>query len=116
MEVHKISGAAVSVISHENQQKQFPEAIIMETAIKLRSYTGEAINIIGEKDVHVNHNMQESNLAITVVAGKGPTLLGRDWLRNLKLDWKTIGLTSLDIGRVQIVALIKNMQQFSRKV
>ena len=100
-------GAAVSVISHENQQKLFPEAIIKETAIKLRTCTGEAINIIGEMDVHVNYNMKESNLALTVVAGKGPTLLGRDWLRNLNLDWKTIGLTSLDIGQVQIEALIK---------
>ena len=66
-------------------------------------------------DVHVNYKTQESSLALTVV-GKGPTLLGRDWLRNLKMDWKTIGLTSLDIGQVQIEALIKNMQQFSRKV
>ena len=63
------TGAAVSVISHENQQKLFPEAIIKETAIKLRTYTGEAINIRGEMDVHVNYNMQESNLALTVVAG-----------------------------------------------
>ena len=58
-------------------------------------------------DVYVNYNMQESNLVLTVVGGKGPTLLGRDWLRNLKLYWKTIGLTSLDIGQVQIEALIK---------
>ena len=42
---------------------------VKETAIKLGTYTGEVIDVIGEMDTCVNYNMQKSNLVLTVVAG-----------------------------------------------
>ncbi len=38
----------------------------------------------------VEHSYQTKQLPLLVVKGKGPNLLGRDWLRTLKLDWSCI--------------------------
>ena len=36
----------------------------------------------------------EAQLTLTVVEGTGPTLLGRHWLRHLRLDWATLNRIS----------------------
>ena len=35
-------------------------------------------------------NKQKQQLELLVVPGNGPSLLGRDWLSNLRLDWAQI--------------------------
>ena len=54
----------------------------------MRTYTGESIEIVGAIDVEVEFKGQLEQLCLHVVKGDGPTLLGRDWLRKIKLDWK----------------------------
>ena len=41
-------------------------------------------------DVHVKHSNQEATLPLIVVKGEGPSLLGRNWLSQLKLNWHEI--------------------------
>ena len=53
-------------------------------------YTGEPLPVIGELNVQVRYEEQENDLALTVVAGDGPSLLGRDWLQHIKLNWREI--------------------------
>jgi len=48
--------------------------------------------VSGELDFEVHYSSQVCTLSLTVVEGSGPSLLGRDWLCHLTLDWKTIGL------------------------
>ena len=38
--------------------------------------------------------VQPEALELTVVEGDGPTLLGRDWLHRIRLDWKQVGVVS----------------------
>lgn len=40
--------------------------------------------------VTVKYRGQEKQLRLTVVEGNGPTLLGRNWLKYVKLDWSQI--------------------------
>ena len=40
-----------------------------------------------------------------VVGGNGPSLLGRNWLKSIRLEWKTIGL--LDTGGAEVDVLLK---------
>ena len=39
-------------------------------------------------------------LPLTVVAGRGPSFFGQDWLRHILLDW--IGLATMDEGMAQV--------------
>ena len=40
--------------------------------------------------MEVRHCDQVARLPVVIVSGGGPPLLGRNWLRDLKLDWKNI--------------------------
>ena len=46
--------------------------------------------VLGLITVPVHHNNQQKTLPLLVVKGGGPSLLGRDWLQHLRLDWKAI--------------------------
>ncbi|KAF0298125.1 hypothetical protein FJT64_004504 [Amphibalanus amphitrite] len=56
--------------------------------VKLRSYTGELIPVLGEfvTDV-VYHGASHSRLPVIVVKGSAPCLLGRNWLERMKICW-----------------------------
>lgn len=56
----------------------------------LHGYGGEQIPVVGSLNVTVQHGLQTEELPLTVVAGDGPSLLGRDWLAKIRLDWKRI--------------------------
>ena len=47
--------------------------------------------VAGQMETTVPYRGQEKSLVLYVVAGDGPTLLGRNWLEHIQLDWKTIG-------------------------
>ena len=51
---------------------------MQKSEVILKTYTDELVGILGAAKV-------EHNLVIHVVEGKGPNLMGRDWLSNLKL-------------------------------
>ena len=42
---------------------------------------------MGVSKVKVSQGEGTVKLPLYVVEGRGPTLLGRDWLRNLQIDW-----------------------------
>lgn len=41
-------------------------------------------------NVNVEYNGQTTTLPLIVTRGTGPALLGRNWLKELRLDWKQI--------------------------
>ena len=72
------------------------------TSAQLRTYTGEPIKVLGGISVKVCHNGQEKCLPLVVVSGEGPSLLGRNWLDQLQLDWTSVFhiKTELDVERI----------------
>ena len=63
----------------------------------------------GHRIVQVRYGSQEHTLPLTVVAGNGPTLLGRDWLSQVQLNWRTIGITALVHGRDKLHEILQHM-------
>ena len=70
------TGAAITVISEAKCQELFPGAMFRKSDLLLKTYTGEPLPVIGELNVQVRYEEQENDLALTVVAGDGPSLLG----------------------------------------
>ena len=93
------TGASLSLVSEATFKRCWPSKRLLPTRIQLRTYTGEPLMVRGEMRAHVKHGQHTSDLSLLVVKGNGPSLLGRDWLDHLKLDWTLIHhvqATSLD--------------------
>ena len=91
MEMELDTGASVSLVSEETfRQLQEKGATLSPSQAKLCTYTGQAIEIAGLAEVRVEHNDQSTTLPLFVTQGKGPSLLGRNWLDTLRLNWKKI--------------------------
>ena len=85
------TGAAVSIISDTTRIAVFPTDKLLHSSVNLKTYTGEAIQVVGELLVNVQYGQQEGKqLPLIVVKGDGPPLLGRNWLQHVRLDWKLI--------------------------
>ena len=87
------TGATLSLISENTYKKIFPVETaphILNSKAQLKTYTGEVIKVLGAIEVEVTHNEQKKRMNLLVVAGDGPSLLGRDWLSHIRLDWSTL--------------------------
>ena len=96
------TGAALSIISERVYKTFSPVPTLQPTQAKLCTYTGENIQVLGSITVLVCHNQQRKHLPLLVVSGEGPSLLGRDWLAQLQLNWSTIFQLETD-GALQTV-------------
>ena len=93
------TGAAVSLVSDKTYRSLFPKAKLQPLTTKLRTYSGEPLTVVGQREVEIKHGEQSVKLLLLVVQGEGPSLLGRNWLRVFRHDWKVIHL--LQGGRLQ---------------
>ena len=84
------TGAVVSLISESTYMRVWPQVrrpALEKSGILLRTYTGEGINVVGKICVDVQHEGQNHrSLDLLVVQGRGPSLIGRDWLSKLKIN------------------------------
>ena len=60
-------GTSVSIMSEEAWRKKFPEIPLEESQMKLRTYTGEALEIVGPAQVNVTYQDQTIKLPIQVI-------------------------------------------------
>ena len=93
MEMELDTGASVSIISETTYRKLWSaeQALQLQPSrIKLQTYTGESLAVKESIRVLVQYQEQKAELPLTVVAGDGTNLLGRDWLQKLRLDWRNL--------------------------
>ncbi|XP_064653072.1 uncharacterized protein K02A2.6-like [Lineus longissimus] len=82
------TAASVSVIPHELYQEKFKDVLpLSPTNVKLKSYSGDEIPVMGEFKVEVCYNGQTASLPLYVTKGERVALFGRNWLSVIKLDW-----------------------------
>ena len=84
------TGAAVSIISDATRRRKFTDVKLRKSKVILKTYTDQMMKVLGQLDVHVKYGTQSAPLILVVVAGNGPSLFGRNWLKYIQLDWKRI--------------------------
>ena len=84
------TGSAVSIILFDLYQQKINDNPLHKTGLFLKTYTGENITPVGVLKVNVDYQNQRELLDLYVVKSKGPVLMGRDWLRKIRLDWCSI--------------------------
>ena len=57
---------------------------------RLHTYTDKVSPLLGELEVKVKSGQEneEVTLLLLVIKGEGVSLLGRDWLKEINLEWK----------------------------
>lgn len=84
------SGSPVSLISLGDKVRCFKDLPLHESNIELRSYCGSKIEVYGTVSANVAYHGENNNLRLFVVETSRHPLLGREWMRSLRLDWNEV--------------------------
>ena len=82
------TGAGRSIMSGKKYKENSKERPVLNTTVKLKTYSGELLKIMDKIDLTIEHEAQVINAEVIVIEGDGPTLLGRDIIT--KLNWSTV--------------------------
>ena len=106
------TGASVSLMSEDTYQEYKSKFKLEYTNVKLRTYLGDLIPVLGRATVHVQYGKENMELPLIVVKRKGPNLLGRDWLSKLQLNWKEIfSVTEQESNSVNLESLLSTYRE-----
>ncbi|XP_062401725.1 LOW QUALITY PROTEIN: uncharacterized protein K02A2.6-like [Sardina pilchardus] len=83
------TGAGLTIVN-ERTYRQIGCGRLHPAKIKLYTYTKEKVDVLGKMHANVIYKGQTKQLPLLVVRGEGPNLLGRDWLKVVRLDWTAI--------------------------
>ena len=79
------TGAAATNIN-EDTFKGIGKLKVKPATVKLRTYKGELVRILGTVNIMANYDQQKDELSALIVEWSWPNLIGRDWLNKVKLD------------------------------
>ena len=70
------TGASVSLVSEKTLCDKFANTMLAPSDIRLKTYTGEKLKVLGEMSAQVRYRGQECLLPLLIVSGSGPSLFG----------------------------------------
>jgi hypothetical protein len=94
------TGAAYSIIPKDAWEQLLSDVELEDVDLSLATCTGERLNVLGQLSVQVQYEGQESRLPLIVVDCKGPPLFGRNWLREIRLNWRCIKQVSTTLDHL----------------
>ncbi|XP_040067033.1 uncharacterized protein LOC120840511 [Ixodes scapularis] len=87
------TGGSVSIVPEEVYKQYWPGLSLSNCRLKLKTYGGVPLEVLGKLIVPVEHNGQTMTLSLVVVRTPQKcetVLMGRDWLEALRLDWMSV--------------------------
>ena len=91
------TAAAVSVISEKEYRNSLCHIPLQRSSMKLTGYGRHQIPVLGRIQVRVQYKSSAYYLPLVVVQGDNVALMGRNWLRRVRIDWGElfeVGLSS----------------------
>ncbi|XP_061716630.1 uncharacterized protein K02A2.6-like [Cydia pomonella] len=79
------TGSRISAISKDYYDRCFSHLPLQNKMLRFRSYIGDPIKTVGYLDVEVGYGNNVDRLKLYVIENGGPPLMGRTWIRRLKL-------------------------------
>ena len=70
------TGDAVSLVSEDTYKLHWSEHQLQESTARLKTYSGEHLEVLGSVDAEVEYGEQQVTLPLLVVKGGGPSLFG----------------------------------------
>ena len=98
------TGASMTLISKKTLDELWMKEnkpMLRSTSTRLRTYTGESLKVLGIAVVDVVYRDQLAKLKLVVINQDGPSLLGRDWLKAIKLDVSFINIVIVGVHNIQ---------------
>ncbi|XP_034561964.1 uncharacterized protein K02A2.6 [Notolabrus celidotus] len=105
------TGSRASLVSHKIYVKFMKHLPLRPSDTVFRAYTGHKVKMKGMTDVLVECNGQTVRLPVYVTKGNYPAILGRVWLKKIRLDWQEIRKLSQESSKLQAI-LEKNEEVF----
>ena len=95
--------AAVSLISLDTKQKFFNEFELQDTSVP----TAESIQVVGTMQVHVRYGDYAGEQKLFVIKGGKTSLMGWNWLQDIRLDWKSLGVARIQSGSLCLADILR---------
>lgn len=84
------TGAAITCMNVNEFKKLCPKSCIRPTTLILRNFDNSPIRPVGQATVRVRYSSQTSTEIIYLVKENVSAVFGREWLRNIRINWKEI--------------------------
>ena len=88
--------AFLSLVSEETYKEFWPATPLHDTTIKLKTYTGTPLQVLGVMHATVCYAQQSATLPLPVIKGTGASLMGHNWLEKIILNWNSIHKVNSD--------------------
>ena len=87
-------------MSKSEYLETFADRLLTPSKVTLKTYTGERLDVVGEMQCNIVYRGKQYLLPIVVANyNANPTLLGKNWLHQIKLQWGEIfSFSSGDLG------------------
>ena len=84
------TGSTRTLVNESVYQQYLSKSKLQNVNVNLKCYNGEEIPLLGQTNVTVSCKGNVFNLPLLVVKGNKSSLLGRDWLNVIKVDWQNV--------------------------
>ena len=84
------TGCAVSIVPRSFYDQYCSNAKLLPTDVVLNTYSGEKLYPVGKVDIDVTYGDSVYNLPLIVTEEGTTPLFGRNWIKHVTLDWKTL--------------------------
>ena len=80
-------GSTMPVMSEGVYQEHLRHIPIKDTPLKLCTYMGGQLKLMGFCNITVQYKGQRKELPINIMKNEKPTLFCREWLASIQLNW-----------------------------